>query len=64
MYVDVCVYIYSRWVIGVHTAAALWDAASRACSIQLASFLCNCHLASQKAAAVWTPTTYLKNHPN
>ena len=31
---------FSKWVVGVHTAAALWDAASRT-SIQLTVFLCN-----------------------
>ena len=34
-----------RWVVGVHTAAALWDATSWNCSIQLAAFLPNCRRA-------------------
>ena len=34
--------IFSWWVVGGRTAAALWDAASMICSILLAAFLCSC----------------------
>ena len=33
---------FSWWVVGDHSAAVLWDTASRNGSIQLAAFLCNC----------------------
>ena len=36
---------FSRWVVGVHTAATLWYAASWTCLIQLAEFLCHWHQA-------------------
>ena len=37
--------IVSWWVVGGRTAAALWGAASRTCSILLTSFLYNCRQA-------------------
>ena len=36
---------FSRWVVGGRTAAVLWDAAFRICSIQPVAFLCNCRQA-------------------
>ena len=42
-------------MVGGCTAAALWDAISRTCSILLAVFLCNCHQARGTSRWGWIP---------
>ena len=40
------IWMVLEWMVGNHIAAALWNVASRICSLWLVTFLCNCCQAS------------------